>query len=171
MSRLLRMLFLPVLLLPMVSLSGCVLVYQSEVGVRATFIPVAGPAAALQPVPAYLGRLNGLFSGEVKVTLADGERFEGAWLRILPGAAIPAGLQDAAIAPDLVKDWDFVYGEGYYRADVVGSRQHLCALLKGSKGSEALVEVNNPNRAGESRDPVRGVARDSQGNIYKVVFN
>jgi hypothetical protein len=170
MSRLLRLLRLLGLLLPMACLSGCALIYLSEVGVQVMFIPTTGPAAALDPVPAYPGRANGLVSGEVKVTLADGERFEGGWLPVVPGAAIPAGLQDAAFAPDLVKDWDWVYGQGYYRAHVLGSRHHTRALLKGSKGSMILMETNTSVDGSEGSPRYSGVAHDSKGIVYKVVF-
>lgn len=123
----------------------------------AAFYPVAGPMAA-QPAPGpCMGYLNGLFSGDVVVTLQDAEVFKGTWHPVAQNE-MPSG--DAS----LEQDWDFVYGQGFYRAHVLGIRLHLRAALTGSGGATGIVELYRPS---EGAEPT-GVARDSLGNIYKV---
>lgn len=153
-SRLL--LAVPCLLL----LTGCLVL-----PVRAAFDPVQGPLAAQHPVPSFQARVTGAFSGHVTVTLGQGKVFKGEWHPVKQGQLASAPGQ-VSLSP---QDWDFVYGAGYYRASVLGSRLFARASLSGSAGSTALVEFYNPdNRPGHTH----GVARDSRGNLYKVtVYN
>lgn len=126
------------------------------------FAPVQGPLAEHRPVATYPAVLTGAVAGDVNVTLGGGERFKGSWT-IGRWSDAPPG------SPDFSHDWDFVYGEGYYRAHVVGAQDFARVPLAGSAGSTAVLElVNEHNRPGETR----GLARDSLGNLYKVtVFN
>jgi hypothetical protein len=105
--------------------------------------------------------------GYLIVALADGEVFKGRWQaagRPAPASSPPA----PGSAVDLTADWDYVYGPGYYRAHVLGSRLYSRASLTGSAGSTAVVEVYNEfDRCGGTH----GVARDSHDNVYKVTVN
>jgi hypothetical protein len=58
-----------------------------------------------------------------------------------------------------------VYGAGYFNAHVRGARLRARAVLTGSAGSTAVVEVYNEK---DVCGATRGVARDSRGNLYRV---
>jgi hypothetical protein len=144
-----------------VSLAGCV--------VPIAFNPVAGPLAAQRPPPGYVAQIRDVIfgsgpQGHLAVALEHGEIFRGTW-----GPAVPSGAGTSTSAAtrelDLTRDWDSVYGAGYFSAHVRGSPLHARASLAGSAGSTAVVEVyNEHNVCGETR----GVARDSHGNLYRV---
>jgi hypothetical protein len=84
----------------------------------------------------------------------DGEKFHGPCTF---GSA--AGVND-----DLKEPWDSVYGQGDYLAHVVGSLAHCTATLTGSKGTVFHVESYNETAG----TPPKGIAQDSNGNIYKL---
>lgn len=88
----------------------------------------------------------------MSVALVNGEVFRGNLAPIDPAD------NAAASSPDLQHAWDFVYGSGYYRASILSSNNSVRALLMGSNGSTAILELHNG----------RGVARDSHNNVYKV---
>jgi hypothetical protein len=144
-------------------LTGCGLLIASQMKIPAAFNPVEGPLAAQRPRPSYMAHINGLLSGNVVVPMENGEVLKGTWHLIRP--------EDAASAstPDLSRDWDFVYGDGYYRAHVLGTRRYARAFLVGPAGSTAVVEFCNENNLpGETR----GIAHDSHDNVFKVtVYN
>ncbi|MEI9977251.1 MAG: hypothetical protein WDO73_37480 [Ignavibacteriota bacterium] len=62
--------------------------------------------------------------------------------------------------------WDQIYGEGYYTAHVLGAKLHAQALITGSRGSTLSVEFYRPDAIPQ----VQGVAKDSNGNTYKMTF-
>lgn len=143
-------------------MSGCV--------ARATLYPVQGPLASQTPVPVASARLSGAFnSGSIKVTLSDGEVFQGRWSVAPrpggPGATMPNN--------DMASVWDTVYGQGFYTAHVLGQKLYVQTTLTGSKGTTLKVEMYRSygREANESAPAsIRGVAKDSAGNIYKVTF-
>jgi hypothetical protein len=90
----------------------------------------------------------------ISIQLPDGEKLQGPCTF---GSA--AGVND-----DLKETWDSVYGQGDYLAHVVGSPLHCTATLTGSKGEAFHIESYN-----ETADtPLKGIAKDSNGNIYKL---
>lgn len=142
-----------------VSLQGGMVVGASQYKNPAEFFPVEGPLADQPPPGPCKGYLNGLFSGNVVVTLQNGEAFKGTWHPVAQDA-MPAG--DAS----LEQDWDLVYGNGFYRANILGTRLHARAELAGSAGSTAVVEIYKQSDGAQAL----GVARDSVGNIFKVAL-
>jgi hypothetical protein len=93
-------------------------------------------------------------SATISFRLPDGEKFSG-----------PCTIGSAAGVDDALKvTWDSVYGQGDYLAHVVGSQTHCTATLTGSK--ETIFHVESYNETAET--PVKGIAQDSNGNIYKL---
>jgi hypothetical protein len=69
----------------------------------------------------------------------------------------------------MAADWDLVYGTGFYTAHVVGNQLYARATLTGNNGSIMYVELSNETN---TRGNTKGVARDSDGNVFKVsVYN
>lgn len=88
--------------------------------------------------------------------LPNGEKFSG-----------PCAFGSAAgVNDDLKVAWDSVYGQGDYVAHVVGSPTHCTAKLTGSRQTIFRLQAYN-----ETADtPLKGIAEDSDGNIYKLAF-
>ncbi|MDR3672920.1 MAG: hypothetical protein P4L36_18895 [Holophaga sp.] len=134
--------------------------------------PVQGPLSTRKPIPvipATVGhdsteRFAGVTQGDISFVLPGGESFQGQWTRQPYINSDPNALADLR-ATDIVSAWDAVYGDGYYQATVLGSLIHARATLKGSKGTNIQIEFNS-----SVPWPTRGVARDDQGNIYKLVI-
>lgn len=93
-------------------------------------------------------------SATISFRLPDGEKFSGPCTF---GSA--AGVND-----DLKGTWDTVYGQGDYLAHVVGSPNHCTATLTGSQGTVFHIESYNET----AETPLKGIAQDSNGNIYKL---
>ncbi len=93
-------------------------------------------------------------SATISFRLPDGEKLHGPCTF---GSA--AGVND-----DLREPWDSVYGQGDYVAHVVGSPTHCTATLTGSEGTVFHIESYNETAG----TPLKGIAQDSNGNIYKL---
>ena len=138
-------------------LSACV------VGAPGHMYPVAGPLAAQTPVPIYKVSLTiiGPISGTLSATVQNGEACQGSLERIRP---------DAGASSNMRADWDRVYGQGFFDAQLLGNARAR-ATLTGATGQCLSIELFNPrlDHGGAVGDIV-GIARDDSGNVYKVTF-
>jgi hypothetical protein len=114
-----------------------------------------GPSTVGQPSTPILSGTIVYAPGAATLSfrLPDGEKFSGPCT-----FGSPAGVND-----DLKAAWDSVYGQGDYVANVVGSPNHCTATLTGSHGTVFQVESY-----GDPQRPVKGIARDGNGNLYKL---
>jgi len=137
----------------------------------ARLYPVQGPLAAQNPPPVFVGKLSdGLHSGTLKVSLDNGEVFQGRWAQVERPAKSNNGVT-AGAANTLATEWDTVYGPGFYVAHVLGSRLYAKSELTGSHGSVLYAELYKPDKGDEqSISSIKGVAKDDKGNIYKIAF-
>jgi hypothetical protein len=155
------------LLLGVCLLSGCLQV--------AHLYPVQGPLAGQTPPPVYAVKVTGAFnSGGISVTLVDGEVFKGPWKALSVEDRAQASRAPQSFS--LASAWDTVYGPGFYTSHVLGTRLFAQASLTGSRGTVLQVEMYRQVHAGEDNPSsgvlpdIRGVAKDSSGNIYKLAF-
>jgi hypothetical protein len=145
--------FIAALILGALLLSGCINMPPGHL------YPVQGALAAQTPTPIYSASLTGgVSSGTFSATLAGGD-VAGAWHRVSP---------TDTTAGNLAAQWDAVYGQGYFLANVLGNTNFCRAALSGAQGLHLDVEfVIIP--LGEIATG-KGVAADSQGNLYKLTF-
>jgi hypothetical protein len=146
-------------------------------GCRATgrLYPFRGPLSAQTPAPVLLAKFTGAFgSGNISVVLADGEVCKGRWANVprvqaSKGPAVPSTVPPS----DMPVVWDTVYGSGFYVAHVLGERLYVQSVVTGDRGTVLDVEMYRPEGKkdeGHARGVIKGVAKDSQDNIYKLVF-
>ena len=128
------------LLLAAVLVSGCA-------GGR--LYPVQGPLAAQVPPPIYHIKME--YGDSMSATVGNGEVCRGTWLDVV---------QEDPTARDLAAEWDFVYGKGFFLANVLGHVGIARAILTCPKGTTVKVEF----------DSAKGVARDNNGDVFKVTF-
>jgi hypothetical protein len=148
----------------------------------ARLYPVQGPLAALTPPPVYTAKISltpnwskpvtfGAHAqdrmGKISVALANGEQFNGTWNQVYaqPGAANTA-------SDTLASAWDAIYGKGYYTAHVLGAPLFVHTDITGTQGTTLAVEWYELNEGGNNnpRLVARGIAKDSKGDVYKLVF-
>jgi hypothetical protein len=138
--------------------------------------PVQGPLASQQPPAAFPIRFIAGFSksGEISATLANGEVLNGKWMKTTEAAANgTTNSGNANTSANLSAAWDAIFGGGYYAAHVLGRRDVIRGTLTGNHGTTLTVEAYQstqsqaPNAAAAG---VRGVAADSNGNVYKLTF-
>jgi len=148
-------------------LSVCV-VAGSTAAFAETLYPVQGPLAAQAPPQVMKAAFHGSNSGSFSLVQASGEKFQAKWATVIPSfinnktPEIPASYLPQ---PNLAFAWDTVYGQGYFLAQVLGTgiRQ---VVATGDKGTVIQVET----LPASLHSGFNGVAVDSKGNIYKVVW-
>lgn len=134
--------------------------------------PIQGPLASQAPPPVFTAKMTGAFnSGSVSVTLANGEVFSGPWKAI----SVKERAQNATAAKpavSLASAWDMVYGQGFYTAHVLGTPLFAQATLTGNQGTLLQVEMYRQEHGGDTAASldIKGVAKDSKDNIYKLVI-
>jgi len=150
-----RAITLAVLVLCILSLVGCM--------AWARLYPVQGPMAAQTPTPVLKATLNGAFnSGSISVKLPGGEICKGKW----------NVTSDPDRSKKMASVWDAVYGDGFFQSRVLGE-EYAQADVSGSQGTTLKIAMYKPNtRLAQENSPqsIRGVASDSNGNLYKMVF-
>jgi len=140
----------------------------------ARLYPVQGPLSEQNPTAVYVAKLSGaLTSGSFKVILSNGEIGNGRWSQIArPNRSSDSGAP-AAASDDMIAAWDTVYGQGFYTAHVLGARLYAKAEVTGNQGTVLHVQMYKPEPVkveAQSTANIKGVAKDDQGNIYKVAF-
>jgi hypothetical protein len=140
--------------------------------------PVEGPLASLPQPPIYTFSYtypaspkndcdqNGTFS----MVLPNGETFQGPWKMIYQKAATPSAAVAAPESTSMAAAWDTVYGQSFYNAHVLGTPYFAHTVMTGSQGTILQVEWYVHEVSGATIIGTRGIAKDSKGNIYKLVF-
>ena len=139
---------------------------------KARFYPVRGPLASQAPPPVLVGKITFAFnSGNISVTLSDGEICKGQWATV-PRPETSQSSSTAASTDEMSSVWDAIYGQGFYVAHVLGARLYARALLTGNRGTTLKFEMykHDEDRTDNVALGIKGVAKDSSENIYKVTF-
>jgi len=119
--------------------------------------PVQGSLSAQTPVPIYNVTLSGILSsGTMSATLQGGEVCSGNWAPVR---------QNDPSASKLSAEWDRVYGEGFFVANILGNPVFARAVLA---GTTLNVEFYAPTPG--QITGVKGIAMDNNGNIFKLTF-
>ena len=135
-------------------LSGCVIMVPGHL------YPIQGPLASQNPPPVLPMTLNGVLnSGSLTATLQGGEVCKGSWTQVH---------QDDPSANKMAAQWDAVFGQGFFVANVLGNPVFLRATLTGTQGTTVNVEFYEPNPANITT--AVGIAQDSKGNLYKLTL-
>ncbi len=135
------------------------------------FYPVQGPLSSQIPLPVLNGKFSaGARSGNISVVMQDGETCKGRWTIVRPSQSTK-GSASASVQPGMSATWDAVYGPGYYVAHVLGARLYAQSVIPCAHGDSVTAEIYEPDSAGTTPQPIRGVAKDSQDNIYKLAVD
>jgi hypothetical protein len=146
-------------------LSGCY--------AKARLYPVQGPLASQAPPPIFAAKASaGLHSGSFSATLANGNACKGRWTRVSTAPTAGNNAPDPSAEANLASAWDTVYGQGYYRANVLGAAMHIQGIIPCQQGTVVHVEAYQKTigTGSDTTLSIYGVATDNQGNIYKLAF-
>jgi hypothetical protein len=123
--------------------------------------PVQGPLSKESTPPVYTVTLNGSFlpSGSLTVHMAAGIACPGDWKAV--SADDPSARQMSA-------EWDEVYGNGYFVANVLGKRTFARSVPTCTNGTKLNLEFLVV-RPGNPSSTI-GVVSDGTGNIFKLSF-
>jgi hypothetical protein len=131
-------------------LSGCVVV-------PGHLYPVAGPLSTQTRPPIFDVILSQVQTQAVVATLQNGEVCQGVRIQIL---------QNDPSANQMSAQWDLVYGQGFFVANVLGSKSLYRADLTGTSGTTLSVEFYLHNA--QDMATAKGIAQDNHGNVYKL---
>ncbi len=134
----------------------------------ATLYPVEGPLSKLQPLPILKASVDGILgnTGEITMTLPDGEQCTGKWSSIAPMSfGFSSATASGRATNGMSTIWSTVYGSGFSMGNLPGVNKGE-AMLVGNKGTVIQVEFYT----GSGTANGAGVAKDNKGNIYKVLF-
>lgn len=124
--------------------------------VTASLYPVEGPLSKVTPLPIIKATVHGVLgdSGDIDLTMPDGEVCEGQW-------SSTGGVSASYKAGSLFSQYGGEYWAGY---NIDGNRGQAIAV--GERGR--VIEVEFYTRPGTASG--FGIARDNKGNVYKVFF-
>jgi len=146
-----------------------VVILTAGCSATARLYPVQGPLSAKTPPPVLTARFTGgVNSGSVSLVGPDGEAANGNWARVATPSTDPSGIAPAA--DGMAALWDTIYGSGFFTAHVLGAGLYANAVITGKAGTVYNLEFYSADTRRKSVQ-IRGVAKDSAGNYYKVVFN
>ena len=139
---------------------------------NARLYPIQGPLSTQTPPPVIFAKITGTdLPQEISIVLSDGEVCKGHWVMV---KAREGAASTSASTIDMSSAWDAVYGSGFYVADVLGARHYARAVASGDRGTVVNVELYRPDERGHDDTTLttraKGVARDSKGNVYKLVL-
>ena len=138
----------------------------------AHFYPVQGPLSSQNPAPVYSAKVSfGANPKTLSVILGNGEVCKGSWSVVPRDKSRQTTAGTTGGADNLQADWDTVYGAGFFVAHVLGARYYAKTTATGDRGTVLTAEMYRPENAEGSNlaASVKGVARDNNGNVYKLV--
>ena len=137
------------------TMSGCFM--------PARLVPVAGPAK-LEPHEVII-KPSGAFSRGSFYAELKHEKLRTFHEDVCKGRWTPATAPLPAGKNDMTSVWDTALGDNYYEAQVIGAKR--CARGTGTCDHHVTLVAEICQYAGGRR---AGVARDSAGSIYNIVF-
>ena len=142
--------------------SGC------SLSVTAKLYPVKGPYSEQKPIPVVRAHVKDVQrnSGDVTLTLPDGELCSGSWSSLAPQQVSMTSITGhGQVTSGIQTAYATVYGTGFTVSNVPGVNRGT-AYLVGNRGTTIEVEFFT----GSGTASGNGVAIDNKGNVYKVIF-
>lgn len=134
----------------------------------ATLYPIKGPLSQIKPLPVLIATVDGITgsAGNISLTLPGGEVCNGRWSSIAPmSVGISTSTATGTASDGMNTAWATVYGASYSIRNKAGINKGE-AMLVGSKGTVMRIEFYT----GSGTANGAGVAKDNNGNIFKVLF-
>lgn len=134
----------------------------------ANLYPVSGPMSEIKPLPVITASVDGILgnTGNILLTLPSNEDCNGKWSSISPQfVSMTTSNANVSLNSGLNSAWAKAYGNSFTVGNKPGINKGE-AMLTCSKGTVIQVEFYT----GSGTANGTGVAKDSNKNIYKVLF-
>jgi hypothetical protein len=149
----------PLLCLAM-TFTGCVVI--GPPAVPGHLYPIQGPLSTQTPAPITAVSLlhdPGSDTGTLLAYPSEGEVCQGTLTPVM---------QSDTSADNMSAEWDLVYGQGFFVANVLGTPFFFRAVLDGNQGTRFNVQIYNSGP--RHINAFKGVATDNKGNTFKLTF-
>lgn len=130
--------------------------------------PIEGPLSKQVPLPVLQAKADGITgnTGNITLTMPDGEELKGRWSSIAPQQVTFSSMSgNASVQSGMAQAWAQVYGSGFSVSNLPGVNRGE-AMLTGPKGTVLQVEFFT----GSGTANGNGVAKDNHGNVFKMIF-
>ena len=126
----------------------------------ANLYPIKGPLSMQKPIPIIKAKVNGILgnTGSISLTLPTGEECKGKW-------SSAAGVSVGYGTVNLFSQYGSMLGTSMSIQNKAGVNRGE-AIIVG--GRDTVIEIEFYTGSGTANG--YGLAKDSQGNIYKVLF-
>ena len=154
------MLRLTSLLVATIGLSAC--------SITAHLYPTKGPLSSIAPLPVIDAQIHGVLggSGNIELTMPDGEACKGHWSVTAPQmAGSISTFGTGAFTSGIEQAFVSIHGSSFYSGSLPGVNNGQ-AMVTGPKGTVIDVAF----KVGSGTASGFGVAIDNHGNTYKVLF-
>ena len=134
----------------------------------ATFFPIAGSLSQAKPITPIIATVDGIWgnTGKISLVLTGGEACSGIWSSVAPtSSSANIGFGTASISSNMASAWGSAYGSGFSVGNMASVNRGE-AMLICNKGTTIQVEFFT----GSGTANGYGVAKDSNGNVFKVLL-
>ena len=134
----------------------------------ANFYPIEGPLSKMVPLPVLVASVDGISgnTGNISLTLPDGEQLNGKWSSVAPqSSSYSIGSSNLTATNGLTSIWSQVYGSSFSISNLAGVNRGE-AILTGPKGT--LLQAEFVTGSGTANG--KGIAKDNHGNVFRMIF-
>ena len=133
-----------------------------------SLFPISGPYAQAKQIQPIIAKADGIMgnSGKISLTLPSGEVCNGMWSSVAPtSASANIGVASVGLSSNMASAWGTAYGTSFSIGNSASVNRGE-AMLVCDKGISMQIEFFT----GSGTANGYGVAKDSNGNIYKVLM-
>ena len=133
-----------------------------------SFFPVSGPLVESKQNQPIIAKAEGILgnTGKISLTLPSSEVCVGKWSSVAPTVATATmGVGSLSISNNMASAWGTVYGTGFSVGNAASVNRGE-AMLVCNNGTTIQVEFFT----GSGTANGYGVAKDSNGNFYKILM-
>jgi hypothetical protein len=133
-----------------------------------SLFPISGPYAQAKQMQPIIAKADGIMgnSGKISLTLLSGEVCNGMWSSVAPtSASANIGMASVGVSSNMASAWGTAYGTSFSIGNSASVNRGE-AMLVCDKGISIQIEFFT----GSGTANGYGVAKDSNGNIYKVLM-
>ena len=133
-----------------------------------SLFPISGPYAQAKQIQPIIAKADGIMgnNGKISLTLPSGEVCDGVWSSVAPtSVSTSVGMGTIGLSSSMASAWGTAYGSSFSVGNSATVNRGE-AMLTCDKAISMQIEFFT----GSGTANGYGVAKDSNGNIYKVLM-
>jgi hypothetical protein len=135
---------------------------------KVSFFPVSGPLSQAKLSQPIVATADGIWgnTGKLTLTLPNGEVCNGRWSSVAPTvSSANVGMGSVSLSNSMASTWGTVYGTGFSVGNAASVNRGEAMLIC---SNSTTIQVEFFTGSGTANG--YGVAKDSNGNTYKVLM-